>query len=103
MPRYKAAFEDRTVLLARDADVIEDHRAFKVVKGIAKLPETKIKGQDKKQRHGDSGVAGAMAWFAVHQEWGGGPVGYESVARRRWAGPSDTAAAGSFRQHRGAY
>jgi len=103
MPRYKAAFEDRTVLLARDADVIEDHRAFKVVKGIAKLPETKIKGQDKKQRHGDSGVAGAMAWFAVHQEWGGGPVEYQSVTRRRWAGPSDAAASGSFRQHRGAY
>lgn len=82
MPKYKAAFEDKTILLARDADVIEDHRAFKVIKGVAKLPETKTKGQDKKQRHGDSGVAGAMAWFAVHAEWGG-LIEYESTGVKR--------------------
>lgn len=102
MPKYKAAYEDKTILLARDADVIEDHRAFKVIKGVAKLPETKTKGQDKKQRHGDSGVAGAMAWFAVHGEWGGGPVGYESVSRRRFTDPEAGAGAGYFRQ-KGAY
>jgi phage FluMu gp28-like protein len=102
MPRYKAAFEDKTILLVSDADVIEDHRAFKVIRGVAKLPDVKAKGQDKKQRHGDSGIAGAMAWFAVHQEWGGGPVGYETVARRRFSGPAETAETGSFRQ-RGAY
>ncbi|NPU85541.1 MAG: hypothetical protein HPY65_13775 [Syntrophaceae bacterium] len=82
MPRYKAAFEDRAILLAKDADVIEDHRAFKVVRGVAKLPETKMKGQDKKQRHGDSGIAGAMAWHAVHAEWGG-DIEFESTGVRR--------------------
>lgn len=82
MPKYKAAFEDKTILLARDADVIEDHRAFKVIKGVAKLPETKTKGQDKKQRHGDEGVAGAMAWYAVHAEWGG-LIEFESTGTRR--------------------
>jgi len=82
MPRYKAAFEDRAILLAKDADVIEDHRAFKVVRGVAKLPETKTKGQDKKQRHGDSGIAGAMAWHAVHTEWGG-DIEFESTGVRR--------------------
>lgn len=102
MPRYKSAFEDKSLLLARDADVIEDHRAFKVVRGVAKLPENKTRGQDRKQRHGDSGVAGAMAWFAVHQEWGGGPVAYESVSRRRFAGPADEMGAGAY-MHRGAY
>ena len=81
MPRYRAAFDDKTILLARDADVIEDHRAIKFTKGVAKLPETKAKGQDKKQRHGDSAIAGAMAWFAVHAEWGG-PVEYQSAAKR---------------------
>jgi len=60
---------------------IEDHRAIKFIKGVAKLPETKAKGQDKKQRHGDSAIAGAMAWFAVHAEWGG-PVEYQSAAKR---------------------
>ena len=88
MPRYKAAFEDRSILLPQDADIIEDHRAFKVVKGVARLPDAKTKGQDKKQRHGDSGVAGALAWFATH-EAETGPVEYESVSRRRFAGGDD--------------
>jgi len=82
MYQYKSAFEDKTILLARDADVIEDHRAFKVIKGVAKLPETKTKGQDRKQRHGDSGIAGALAWFAVHAEWGG-DIEYESTGVKR--------------------
>ncbi len=71
MPKYKAAFEDKTILLPKDADTIEDHRAFKMVKGVAKLPDKKTKATDKKQRHGDSGIAGAMAWFATYQESGG--------------------------------
>jgi len=82
MPPYKAAFEDRSILLSKDADIIEDHRAFKVIKGIAKLPDTKTKGKDKKQRHGDSGIAGALAWFATRQK-GGGPIEYETVSERR--------------------
>ena len=82
MPRYKAAFEDQSILLPKDADIIEDHRAFKVIKGVAKLPETKTKGKDKKQRHGDSGIAGALAWFATN-EAAVGPIEYESTGRRR--------------------
>jgi phage FluMu gp28-like protein len=101
MPKYKAAFEDKTIMLAKDADVIEDHRAFKVIRGVAKLPDAKTKGRDNKQRHGDSGVAGAMAWYAVHGEWGG-EIAYESVSRRRFSAPVDAAATGAFRQ-KGAY
>jgi hypothetical protein len=71
MYQYRAAFEDKSIILAKDADTIEDHRAFKVIRGVAKLPEIRTKGKDNKKRHGDAGVAGAMAWFAVHQEWGG--------------------------------
>jgi phage FluMu gp28-like protein len=68
MPRYKAAFEDKAIQLPKDADIIEDHRAFKVIKGVAKLPETKNTGKDNKKRHGDAGVAGALAWYATQQE-----------------------------------
>jgi phage FluMu gp28-like protein len=68
MPKYKAAFEDRSWLLPKDADVIEDHRAFKLIKGVARLPETKNTGSDNKKRHGDSGIAGALTWFATWQE-----------------------------------
>lgn len=83
MPPYKAAFEDRSLLLAKDADIIEDHRAFRVIKGIAKLPDTKTKGADKKQRHGDSGIAGALAWFASRQETDVMPAVISSAGPRR--------------------
>lgn len=80
MPAYKAAFEDQTIMLAKDADGIEDHRAFKVIKGVAKLPDTRQKGKDDKKRHGDSAIAGAMAWFATRQEWGG-EIEFESTGQ----------------------
>jgi len=82
MPKYKAAFEDKTILLGRDADVIEDHRAFKVVRGVAKLPEVRSKGKDDKKRHGDEGVAGVMAWYAVHADWGG-EIEFQSTGIKR--------------------
>ncbi|MEN8134319.1 MAG: terminase family protein [Thermodesulfobacteriota bacterium] len=77
MPQFKAAFEDRSILLPKDADVIADLRAFRVIKGIGRLPATKNKGKDNKQRHGDLGIAGALAWYATRQE--GGPVAYASA------------------------
>ena len=82
MPPYKAAFEDRSILLPRDADIIEDHRAFKVVRGVARIPDTRTTGSDGRKRHGDSGIAGALAWFATRQE-GGGETEYKSIAKRR--------------------
>jgi len=81
MPPYKAAFEDRTILLPKDADIIEDHRSFRMIKGVAKLPDARTTGADKKKRHGDTGIAGAMAWFATRQECGG-PAEYETVQTR---------------------
>ncbi len=68
MPKYKAAFEDRNIILPKDADVIEDHRAIKIVNGVPKLPGTKNTGADKKKRHGDTGIAGAMAYHSTYQE-----------------------------------
>jgi phage FluMu gp28-like protein len=68
MPKYKAAFEDRSILLPLDADIIEDHRAFKVIRGVARLPESKNTGSDRQKRHGDSGIAGALAWYAANHE-----------------------------------
>ena len=82
MPRYKAAFEDKTILLAKDADIIEDHRAVKVIRGVARLPELKTKGRDSKLRHGDAAIAGALAWFAT-TEMKGAQIEFESTNRRR--------------------
>lgn len=90
MPRYKTAFEDRSIVLAKDADLIEDHRALKKIKGVIRLPETRTsetgsKGKkNKKKRHGDSAIAGALAWYSTGQE-GGGETEYQSTGKRRLA------------------
>ncbi len=75
MPPYKAAWEDRTITAPRDADVLADHRALVMEKGVARIPE-RAKGQDGKQRHGDSAIAGAMAYAASRM--GVVEYGYES-------------------------
>ncbi len=85
MPKYKAWFEDKTWLMPKDADIIEDHRAFKMIKGVARLPESGTPGSDKKNRHGDSGISGAMVCHATNQE-GEREYGYESVSRREAQG-----------------
>lgn len=67
MPLYKAAFEDATITLPRDENVANDHRAIVVERGVPKLPEkgARTKGTDGKQRHGDSAIAGALAYSAT--------------------------------------
>ena len=82
MPKYKTAFEDKAILLPRDADVVEDHRALKMVKGVAKILDDRSSGSDGGQRHGDSAISGAMAWHATMQA-GGGRAEYTSVTKRR--------------------
>lgn len=64
-PKYRAAMEDKNTSLPKDADVLDDHRAVTVEKGIPKLPEgKKFRGADGGQRHGDTAIAGCLAWFA---------------------------------------
>ena len=88
MPKYKAAIEDKSVLLPYDADIIEDHRFIKVIKGVAKIPEGRTKGDDKLQRHGDTAICGALAWFAKCEE-GGGPIEYVGQERSTFGGGRD--------------
>jgi phage FluMu gp28-like protein len=66
MPKYKAAFEDKSIVLPKDADVLDDHRLIRMEKGVAKVADTAhTKGRDGGQRHGDAAIAGALAWYAV--------------------------------------
>ncbi len=74
MPRYKAHLEGRTVTIPRDDDVLDDHRAVELVRGVPGLP-----GGAGKDRHGDSAVALALACQAADQP--AGPVEFH-VARR---------------------
>lgn len=71
MPKLKAAFEDGTIELPRDDDVLGDYRAIQMVKGVAKVPDNaRTEGADGFERHGDSAVAGALAIFASGQDTG---------------------------------
>ena len=63
MPPLKKAFEDATIALPRDKDVLTDLRAVKVIKGVARVPERST-GKDGGQRHGDAAIAIALMYYA---------------------------------------
>jgi hypothetical protein len=75
--KFKSAFEGKSILVALDADVLDDLRALKMEKGVAKIPETYKgnRGRDGGQRHGDSAIALAMAWHAITSV-DAGPLAY---------------------------
>lgn len=79
---FKAALEDGTAELVRDADHLDDLRAFQVIKGIPLLPDTRTKGQDGQQRHGDAGVAYLLAYAASRAEGIATTEGFESAPRK---------------------
>ena len=59
MPKLKAGLEDKTFLLPEHAEILNDLRALRVVKGMARVPDKR--STDKTgNRHGDSAVAAAM-------------------------------------------
>lgn len=64
MPPLKAAFEDDTIAIPRDRDVLADLRAIKMIKGVARVPDKKTTGADGGQRHGDAGIAIALMHYA---------------------------------------
>lgn len=66
---YIEAFGDRTVRIAADADVVRDHQALQYVGGVVKVPDDmRYAGSDGFQRHGDTGIAGMLAWYASRQD-----------------------------------
>ncbi len=68
MPKYKAHLEDKTMTLAKDSDILADHRLVRMERGIPKVPDTiRTKGADGGQRHGDAAIAGAMLTYAIEQ------------------------------------
>src|SRR6204780_2458781 len=69
MPRYKAAFEDGTIEIPKDADVLADHRAIVLEQGVARISDRRT-GGDGKGRHGDSAMAAALAFFASRVDAG---------------------------------
>lgn len=69
MEPYRSAFEDKSIILPNDADVLSDHQAIQVVGGVAKVPDGPSDiGTDGYERHGDTGIAGALAYYASRQD-----------------------------------
>jgi len=83
MPPFKAAFEDKTLSIPRDADVLADLRAVRMDKGIAKVPDdARVRGADGRERHGDTAIALAIGVFASRMEPTGTCDGFQSTPRR---------------------
>jgi len=89
LPPYKAAFEDRLIELPMDADILADHRVPRVIKGVPQIPELRQADAQKRKRHGDTFIAGALAWYASRELHGTTEFGYEPAPSRasRWDGP----------------
>ncbi len=69
-----------SVTVAADEDVIRDHQALQYVGGIVMVPkDMRYKGEDGLTRHGDTAIAGMLAWFASRQ--GAAEYGYVPVRR----------------------
>jgi len=66
MPRLKAAFEDQSIALPKDSEILDDLRAISVVKGIPRLPAGKT--DKNKTRHGDAAIAIVMALAASYED-----------------------------------
>lgn len=94
---FKAGLEDQTIELIRDADHLDDLRAFQVTKGIPLLPDTRTKGQDGQQRHGDAGCAYLLAYAASRSNAVAVTHGFQSIPRRGITDNDDGADSGSRR------
>ena len=86
LPPYKAAFEDGLIELPADADVLADHRIPRVIKGIPQVPELRTTDAQKRKRHADTFIAGALAWFVSRMLMGSNAFGYQAAPARssRW-------------------
>jgi phage FluMu gp28-like protein len=83
MPPFKAAIEDKKIILPADADVLSDLRMVAMDKGVAKVPDTaKTKGSDGRDRHGDTAVAVSLAFFAC-RTMDGVVIEFTSIGGRR--------------------
>ena len=72
MPRFKAGLQDRTLAgIPRDAQIMADLRALRVVDGIPKLPKAATQKADgeRLRRHGDAAIGLFLAHYAMKREW----------------------------------
>lgn len=78
---FKAAFEDGSIVLPKDDDVGSDIAAFRMVKGVPRLPDQRTTGQDGQKRHGDAGIATLLGYVASRQD--DAPIEFMSTGVQR--------------------
>lgn len=78
MPPFVAAFEDATITVPRDRDILGDLRVLSYVRGVVRVP-IRTAGADGGQRHGDAAIAAALAYAASRAD----PEIYEYTAAPR--------------------
>ncbi|WP_299072865.1 terminase family protein [uncultured Paraglaciecola sp.] len=87
MPRMKAHFEDFTITIPKDADIMDDLRALQInARGVPSIPQGKT--DQAKDRHGDSAVACCMMVAASQME--GGEIAFTPLPSKqeRWGKPN---------------
>lgn len=89
MPPIKILLEDGEISIPKDDDILSDLRFIRKINGIPKIPETKTKGTDGQQRHGDTAIALAMALYAA-QKMNPAPIEYTPLPSKldRWSSSS---------------
>lgn len=82
MEPYRTAFEEKTIEIPTDMDILSDHQSIEMINGIAKVPSNhREEGTDGYMRHGDTAVAGALAFYASKQE--PATIDFQSTGERR--------------------
>lgn len=80
-PKYRQAYEDRSLLIARSEDIIADHRCIVLVKGRPTMSDKRIKGEDGEFRHADSAIGGLMVFVSISMD-GSGLIEFQSSGTR---------------------
>lgn len=83
-PKLKAYLEDKTISLPKSADILNDFRSVKVVKGVPKIVERVTDKTDKGKRHGDSVIACLMGVYARSELGEHEQVDYEKAYKQWW-------------------
>lgn len=78
MPPVKTWFEDASIALPRDDEILSDLRLVKVIKGIPMVPPLRT-GEPGRKRHGDAAVAIALAGHATRMRVE--EYGYQAATR----------------------
>lgn len=67
-PRYRTAYEDHSINVPMSEDIVLDHRRVRLTNGQPSMDAGRDKGSDGQNRHGDTAVAGVLAWAATEAD-----------------------------------